>query len=299
MIFVISTEIVLMKATFILLFTIASLAVYSQQKADKSKTPAKKTTNPATHNTGNNKPTEADMAPRQTVTDRYLNGPANNTRGVNNNGAKSTDNNSPFVGGIHAANNATNTFDSVQLANPNTVNDRNATNAVIPGGNDTTFNVNTINASGVTTNSGAVDRSGQSQFGQTNWGNSRSTVGESQWTVPPPITVSFNKEFPAASNATWTRNNVDTSIYSARYKSGAAWVITNYSNAGQRLDTKTEIALLQAPRPVSVYLAKQPPNFQPVSLYFLQMQGKPDMYEITTRGGKTIYINNEGMEVNH
>jgi hypothetical protein len=291
MIFVISIETVLMKATFILLLTITGLVAYGQQKADKSRTSVRKTTL-APNNIGNNKPTEADMAPRQTVTDRYLNGPTNN-RQLNN----STNNNSPFVGGIHAADKTTNTFDSVQLANPNSVSSRNATNAVIPGGNDTTFNVNTINASGVTTNSGAVDRSGQSQFGQTNWGNGRSTIGESQWTVPPPITASFNKEFPSASNATWTRNNVDTSIYSARYQSGAAWVITNYSNAGQRLDTKTEIALLQAPRPVSVYLAKQPPNFQVVSLYFLQMQGKPDMYEITTRGGKTIYINNEGMEV--
>jgi len=207
--------------------------------------------------------------------------------------------NSPFAGGIHPADNAANTFDSVQINNPNAVNNRNATNAVIAGGNDTTFNVNTINPTGVTTNSGAVDRSGQTQFGQTNWGNSRSTIGESQWTVPPPITASFNKDFPLINNATWSRNNVDTSVYSAKYQSGTSWVISNYNNTGQRLDTKTEIALLQAPRAVSVYLAKQPTNFQPVTIYFLQMQGKPEMYEITTRSGKTIYINNEGMEINY
>jgi hypothetical protein len=50
---------------------------------------------------------------------------------------------------------------------------------------------------------------------------------------------------------------------------------------------------------VAVYLAKQPANFRAVNIYRLQLQGKPDVYEIVTRNGKTIYINNEGMEVNY
>ena len=189
-------------------------------------------------------------------------------------------------------------FDSSTTNRNNRTNTRNST--TIAGGNDTTFNVNTISsAGGVNTSSGAVDRSGQAQFGQSNWGTGRSTVGESQWTVPPPITASFNRDFPTSNSATWTRNSVDTTIYSAKYKSGAQWVTTNYNAQGQRIDMRTEFPLVQPPRAVTVYIAKQPANFQITTIYKLQVQGRPDMYEIETAGGKKIYINNDGMEVNY
>jgi hypothetical protein len=267
-----------------MLLAVYSFTAYSQQKTSSRTTTRKKTTTitrrPVTP------PTKADMAPRQSITDKYLNGPTRSSTSSTTTSSQSN-NNSPFVGGIHPADNAAiKTFDSVQLANPNAVDNTNATNIVAAGGKDTAFNVNTINQGNITTNSGAVDRSGQSQFGQTNWGNSRSTVGESQWTVPPPI-----------NNATWSRSNTDTSMYSARYQTGTSWVVTNYNNAGQRLDTRTEIALVQPPRPVSFFLTKQPSDFQPLNVYFIQMQGKQDMYQITTRGGKTFYINNNGVEI--
>jgi len=172
-------------------------------------------------------------------------------------------------------------------------------NTSVRGGNDTTFNVHTISGPGITTNLGAVDRSGQAQFGQSNWGNSRGTVGESQWTVPPPITPSFNKDFPAVSTDNWSRNNIDTSVYSPRSKSGARWVTTSYNNAGQRVNRRMEFPLLQAPRNVLIYAAKQPPNFQIARIYKLQIEGKADVYEVETTSGKKIYINNEGMEVNY
>lgn len=206
---------------------------------------------------------------------------------------------SPFVGGIYPADNAKQHFDSVSPVNPNTISNRNTTNATIAGGNDTTFNVNTINQGGVTTNSGATDRSGQAQFGQTNWGESRRTIGASQWTVPPPITASFSRDFPQVSNATWSRNNVDTSLYSARYQSGAQWVTRNYSASGSLVDVRTEVPVLQAPRPVSVYLAKQPQGFQLTSINRLEITGRPVIYQLNAAGGKTVYINEEGMEVRY
>jgi hypothetical protein len=215
---------------------------------------------------------------------------------VNTTMSKGTSTIGPFAGNIHPAYNAGKKFDSAGINSNNRSTSRATT---IRGGNDTTFNANTLDPSGTTTNSGAVDRSGQAQFGQTNWGNGRGTVGESQWTIPPPITASFNREFPSVNNATWSRNKVDTSIYSARHKSGSHWITTNYNAGGQRIDMRTEVPLLQPPRPVAVYLAKQPANFRAVNIYRLQLQGKPDVYEIVTRNGKTIYINNEGMEVNY
>jgi hypothetical protein len=92
---------------------------------------------------------------------------------------------------------------------------------------------------------------------------------------------------------------VDTTIYSARYKSGAQWVTTNYNSRGQRLDMRTELPLIQPPRPVSVYIAKQPPGFKAATIYKLQVQGRPDMDEIETSAGQKIYINDDGMEVNY
>jgi hypothetical protein len=213
---------------------------------------------------------------------------------------------SPFVSGIHAAPNAEKKLDTNNRAGTNVNTNRTTTSStsstvgvVVPGGNDTTFNVNTIGSTNsVNTNSGAVDRSGQSQFGQTNWGrNERNTIGESQWTVPPPITSSFNKEFPSANSATWIRNNVDTTQYSVRYKTGATWVTSTYNGSGNRLDMRTEIPLVQAPTPVSIYLSKQPSNFKINSISRLQVQGKPDVYELRLSNGKTAYVNNDGMEV--
>jgi hypothetical protein len=234
----------------------------------------------------------------QTVTDRYLNGSTTNGQraAISNTSSPSTNSN-PFVSGVHASDNGMKRFDSTTV-NRNNVNNQTA-NTTIAGGNDTTFNVNTLSQGGVTTNSGAEDRSGQAQFGQTNWGNSRSTVGESQWTVPPPITASFNKDFPQSDSATWTRNNVDTTIYSAKYKSAAKWGVTNYNSSGGRLDMRTEVPLIQPPRPVSVYIAKQPAGFRAATIYKIQVQGRPDIYEVETMTGKKIYINNDGMEVKY
>jgi hypothetical protein len=207
---------------------------------------------------------------------------------------------SPFVGGIQAAPNADKALNKSANSSRTTRSSNNNTNSVgvnVAGGNDTTFNVNTVNQGGVTTNSGAVDRSGQSQFGQTNWGrNNRNTVGESQWTVPPPITSSFNKQYPGANSVEWQRNNADTTQFTARYNFGGTWVTTTYNNGGEKLETRTEIPLVQAPRPVSVYLAKQPSNFTITSIYRLQLHGKPQVYEVKTSAGKTIYINDDGME---
>ncbi len=234
------------------------------------------------------------LKPRQTATDRYLNGTErSNSVPATSAGA------SPFAGGVHPADNASKSFDTItRVANEKAFNQTNKT--TVRGGNDTTFNVNTtMSQGGVTTNSGAVDRSGQAQFGQSNWGTGRSTVGESQWTVPPPITASFNKEFPASNSTTWTRNNTDTSIYSAKYRSGTQWVTTNYNAAGVRLNTRTEFPLIQPPVPVSAYMAKQPAGFRAATIYKLQVQGRPDVYEIETASGKKIYINNDGMEVNY
>jgi hypothetical protein len=230
----------------------------------------------------------------QSITEQRLNGPAGTT--TTGSSAKTPANETPFANGVHAADNAAKTFDSLNT-NANTIHRNTQTGVNVAAANDTTFNVNTARQNSVNTNAGAVDRSGQSQFGQTNWGrNARNTVGESQWTVPPPITSTFNKEFPAANSATWTRNNVDTTIYSARYKSGESWVTSRYNAAGERIDTRFEVPMVQAPRPVSVYLAKQPSNFRITSISRLQIEGKPEVFEIITAAGKTIYINNDGME---
>jgi len=171
-------------------------------------------------------------------------------------------------------------------------------NTNIAGANDTTFNVNTLRASGTTTNLGAVDRSGQAQFGQSNWGNSRSTVGEGQWTVPPPLTASFNREFPSVGSTTWERNFIDTSIYSAKHKRGVQWVTTRYHTKGQRIDTRTEYTVLQPPRGVVVFSARQSADFKIARIYKLQLQGRPEVYEVETTSGKKVYINSDGIEVN-
>ncbi len=201
---------------------------------------------------------------RQTITESRLNGPD----GVNasTRPAKTTTKESPSVNGVHPAENADRSLDTV-AANSNSVNLNSQDNVTIASANDTTFNANTTSQNGVNTTSGAVDRSGQSQFGQTNWGrDTRNTVGESQWTIPPPVTSTFNKEFPSANSATWSRNNADTSIYSARYRSGANWVTSSYNSSGERLGTRFEIPLVQAPRAVSVYLAKQPSTIRIASI---------------------------------
>ena len=292
---------IFMKSILIIILTAISISSYGQHKKMPGRVNQNRTirTNTTTPRPGIQTAgaSSQDVQPRQTATDRYLNGPARNGKsGAASGSSGASGNANTFVSGVHAANNAAKTFDTTHR---NTYSNSQTTSTNIVGGNDTTFNSNTISQGGVSTNSGAVDRSGQAQFGQTNWGNSRGTIGESQWTIPPPITASFNKEFPASNSATWTRNNVDTTIYSARYRSGAQWVTTNYNTSGQRLDMRTEFPLLQPPRAVSVYMAKQPNGFKVQSIYQLQVQGKPDVYEVLTKTGKTIYLNTDGMETNY
>ena len=244
--------------------------------------------------------TTQPVQPRETATERYLNGTL--LRRVKADTTKQSGNNSPFAGGVHAAANAGEKFDSAGNINPNSVHTNAGTNTASntngAPANDTVFNNNTITDNGVTTNSGAVDRSGRAQFGQTNWGNSRSTVGESQWTIPPPVTASFSRDVTNAGNLTWTRNTADTSVYSARYKSGDRWVTSNYSISGQRLDMRTEVPLTLLPPPVNTYISKMPATLAVVTITRWQVLGKADVYEIQTKTGKTIYVNEDGTEVN-
>lgn len=291
----------------ILYFLILS-AIYINGNCQTTRPKHKKTTHTKTYKSNvsrktlNNEAVNAIPAaqPRQTITEKYLNGPARTN--ARRDTAKSTSGKSPFAGGVHAAVNAGEKFDSAKIVNPNSVNSNAGTNAVANTNgapvNDTVFNNNTITGNGLTTTSGAVDRSGQAQFGQTNWGNSRSTIGESQWTIPPPVTASFKKEFPAAGNLTWTRSISDSSVYSAKYRSGDRWVTSNYSISGQRLDMRTEVPLTLLPQTVSNYIAKMPSDMPVITITKWQVLGKPDVYEIQTKPGKTIYVNDDGNEVN-
>lgn len=241
---------------------------------------------PAVRPTPNNRPTEVNRSNASNTT-----APNATTQGVNNAAT------SPFVSGITAAPNAAKTYDTVVSIGPAA---NGTVGTVIPGGNDTTFNSNTIAPnSAVGSTSGAVDRSGQSQFGQTNWGRNehRNTVGESQWTIPPPITASFNREFPQQYQATWIRNQVDTNQYSVRYKQGANWVTSTYDASGTRINMRTDIPLLQPPAPVSAFIAKQPSTFQVVSISRITIQGRPEVYELRLANGQSTYVNNDGMEV--
>lgn len=281
-----------MKLFYVFILLAFFVSGYSQTKRSAhKKTHSPKSFKNAVTPPGASKPAQ----PRETATDRYLKGPADKNPDANTSAVKNAGSKSAFAGGVHAAANAGEKFDTVSAK----VNDANTNNVTSSSGtfaNDTIFNTNTVINNGVTTNSGAVDRSGQAQFGQTNWGNSRSTVGESQWTIPPPITASFSKEFPAAGNLTWTRNNTDTSIYSARYKSGETWITTNYNVSGQRLDMRTEMPLTLLPQPVSAYISKLPTDLQVSTISKWQVYGKPDVYEIQTRTGKTLYVNNDGTD---
>jgi hypothetical protein len=294
-----------MKAIFVCATVLIWASSYSQQNSNtvaKSKTKSANTANSSKTVSKQTSGTSSETVPST----RNVSTPANTTSTPTNNSANNSGNSaekSPFVSGVHAAPNASTTLSKGDnnTSNNNTgvgnTGNNNNRGGSIAGGNDTTFNANTINQGGVTTNSGAVDRSGQSQFGQTNWGrNNRNTVGESQWTVPPPITSSFNKQFPGANSVEWQRNNVDTTQFIARYNFGGTWVSTTYNNGGEKLSTRTEIPLVQAPRPVSVYLAKQPSTFRVTTISRLQLQGRPQVYEIKTSTGKTIYINDDGME---
>ncbi|WP_018615067.1 hypothetical protein [Segetibacter koreensis] len=271
-------------------------SVYSKTKTFKSNNEAKKA-----HNSIADTSTATQL--RETVTEQYVNGRSDKNSDADT-GESNTVTKSPFVGGIHAAADAQQKFDTTSknihnINNIANVRDANATATPVDAANDTIFNVNTITDNGVLTNSGAVDKSGNAQFGQTNWGKSRRTVGESEWTVPPPITASFRKEFPNAANAAWSRNSKDTSIYSARYKAGDTWITTNYNASGQRMDMRTEVPLVLLPQAVSTYVSKLPSNLQVTTISRWQVLGKADVYEIHTKGGKTMYVNEEGAEVNY
>lgn len=295
-----------MKILFYILIIFISNSSYSQGK----KTPAKRAKpfkagfeTVVTNHTGDGPAVSTSnttpvIPARQTVTEQRLNGetkakPAGSA--AEDKGGVSS--RSPFVGGIYPKTNADKTFDT-SGANVNNTMNIVFTNTT-GNSTDTIGNINTLNQGPVTTTSGTVDRSGQAQFGQTNWGESRRVVGESQWTVPPPVTTAFNKEFPLVTNATWARNNLDSTIYSARYRSGNYWITANYNPIGERLETITEIPYAEAPLPIRNLYSTRFNGIEIVTINRIQVMGKRDMYELKTRNGRTIYLNNEGAEVNY
>lgn len=217
---------------------------------------------------------------RQSITEKRLNGDAGKTQTT------------PFVSGIYAAPKAGKTFDSA--ANRTAITGASTNNQMITG-RDTILNRNTLNEGGIPTNSGAVDKSGQSQFGQSNWQNN--TVGESQWTVPPPVSATFNKQFGEMNNAVWSRNMGDTNMYRVRYQQNNVWIANTFTSAGQVMDTRTEIPLAQAPLGVTAYKARQPGTFEIITVNKYQPQGRPFVYELRLKDGRTIYVNEAGTEI--
>ena len=88
MIFVFLIETLFMKVLLIAILTIAWVNGYSQQRTQTGKNTDRKVTKPTTSNPANNKPTKEDMAQRQTITDRYLNGPVRSDTSTNNRSQK-------------------------------------------------------------------------------------------------------------------------------------------------------------------------------------------------------------------
>jgi hypothetical protein len=299
-----------MKTIYIILLLIGTcINVYSQRvnsghnKTKKARTSINSTGNKSFFN--KNHVVDTTVQPRETVTEKYLKG-SSERRGVADTSGSKTAGSRTFVGGIHAAPAAGEKFDTIDASlniNNNNVNNNPTTTVAnvtpVAAPNDTIFNNNTRTDNSVNTNSGAIDRSGNAQFGQSNWGNSRSTVGESQWTVPPPVTASFTKEFPTARDAIWSRNSNDTTMYSARYRSGDFWITSNYNASGQRLDIRSEIPLAKLPLAVKNYVSKLPSDLKVTTISRWQVLGKSDVYEIKTLAGKTFYVNNEGSEATY
>lgn len=232
--------------------------------------------------------------PRQTITEKRLRG--NQPSSAATTVAKDS---SPFVSGIHASNDAAAKYATVVMVNPNSIENTQQTIQTSANSNDTVLNANTIVRGGIATASGAVDKSGQAQFGQTNWGSSRSTIGEGQWTVPPPVSSAFSKEATSVNNATWSRSNTDTAIYWARYQSGAEWIISSYNSTGNTLDRRTEISLQQLPTQLNGFINAQSSPFKVSSVYRLQVPGRQDVWEVRTPFDRVIYVNMNGEEVRY
>jgi hypothetical protein len=273
----------------IVLFIISEPAFTQSTRSARTSGKAKSSTHSKRHPApAQNAKSSTNVKPRQTITEKYLKGPQTP-------GSRSSDT-TPFVGGIHASPTAGEKFDSARLDPDLNGNPREVSVKPIAAPNDTVFNENSGSPTGVLSNSGAEDRSGNAQFGQTNWGNSRGTVGESQWTVPPPVTASFAKEFPTVNSVNWSRNE-DTSVYSVRYRTGESWVTSNYSSAGKKLDVRMEVPLFNVPTGVRNYISKLPNNLQVTTITRWQVVNRPDVYEINTRVGKVFHVNTDGQEV--
>ncbi len=279
-----------MKTFITILFAVACLTSMAQVKSKnkKVKNPVRTSRSVRPHMD------TIPLVPRQTITEKRLNGnpPFSATK-------IAAQDSSPFVSGIHAADNAAKKYDSVALVNPNNILNNSQPTVATGVGNDTISNPNTIVQNGIATTSGAVDKSGQAQFGQTNWGSSRSTIGEGQWTVPPPVSSAFSKDLPTIKNVTWNRSNTDTAIYWARYQSGSDWIISSYNSTGNTLDRRTEISIQQLPSQLSGFIRSQPSPFQASSVYRLQIPGRQDLYEIRTPQNRIMYVNMNGEEVKY
>ena len=62
---------------------------------------------------------------------------------------------------------------------------------------------------------------------------------------------------------------------------------------------RTEVPLVSLPQAVNNYISKLPATLQISTVSRWQVLGKADVYEIQTRSGKTIYVYNDGTEVNY
>jgi hypothetical protein len=108
--------------------------------------------------------------------------------------------------------------------------------------------------------------------------------------APAPVLKSFTTDYPNIADATWSNSRGN---WTATYNSNGMRTTTTYHANGTRVDTRTTYPVTQAPQAVLTY-QQNTPGFTASRIIMISRPDMPDIYELRSSSGQTIYIDANG-----
>ncbi|MBY0478737.1 MAG: hypothetical protein K2Q24_13905 [Chitinophagaceae bacterium] len=120
-------------------------------------------------------------------------------------------------------------------------------------------------------------------------GNSKTRIN-----IPTQVRNSFNRDYPNAMNAVWTKNRGDWTVTFGN----SNWNSTaTYHSNGERVDTRTPVRRDETPQPVQEEILKRFPQTNPKDIIRIEKPKNPNLFQVVVEQAgkiKTMVFDEKG-----
>ncbi len=120
-------------------------------------------------------------------------------------------------------------------------------------------------------------------------GNSKTRIN-----IPTQVRNSFNRDYPNAMNAVWTKNKGDWTVTFGN----SNWNSTaTYHSNGERVDTRTPVRRDETPQPVQEEILKRFPQTNPKDIIRIEKPKNPNLFQVVVEQAgkiKTMVFDEKG-----